>query len=212
MNNYKIIAVRIKAILFLNGEPPEKADIPDLEGYSQSLCADGAYAYLHEYGIIPDLILGDMDSLPVPLRSKEVGRRIVELPDQDYTDFEKILMYLHEKTDIRKIDVYGASGREQDHFLGNLHVANKYQDKFDLTFYDQYQTYFMVSSSTILKDVQGKTISLIPLFLATNVTTQGLRWELEDHAQISLRNQAVLDTVDINVKHGCLGVFVNRNR
>ncbi|MBT3261391.1 thiamine diphosphokinase [bacterium] len=201
-----------KIILFLNGEPPKKEAIPNLADYDQIICADGAYNYLQKYNITPDLILGDLDSISTKL----ICPKFIPLPNQDYTDFEKILMYLSTKTKVRKIDIYGGSAREQDHFLGNLYVAKKYRHKFKITFYDQYQSYFFAKKETVLKNVKNKTISLLPLFYAAAITTQGLKWPLKKEtlsfsARLGLRNIAMADTVQITFDKGCLLVFVEQN-
>ena len=150
------------------------------------------------------------------VRPKPKKGEVIKLPDQDYTDFEKILMYLSTKTTVRKIDIYGGSAREQDHFLGNLYVAKKYRHKFKITFYDQYQSYFFAKKETVLKNVKNKTISLLPLFYAAAITTQGLKWPLKKEtlsfsARLGLRNIAMADTVQITFDKGCLLVFVEQN-
>ena len=56
------------------------------------------------------------------------------------------------------IDVFGASGKEQDHFLGNLHTAIQWKDKLKLTFFDNHSRYFLADKSTEIVNCIGKII------------------------------------------------------
>ena len=116
-----------KVLLLLNGETPVK--IPELNDYEIICATDGAYHYLNEKHIAPDFISGDFDSLEnLP---KEI--EVIHTPNQAFTDFDKILQILSDRG-YKNIDVYGASGKEQDHFLGNLLTTHKEGYKFNLLF------------------------------------------------------------------------------
>ena len=101
-----------KVFLLLNGELPK--EIPNTSKYDVICATDGAYKYLKNNNIVPDFITGDFDSL------EEIPNNVefISTPNQDYTDFDKILQILFDKG-YKTIDVFGASGKEQDHFLGN---------------------------------------------------------------------------------------------
>src|SRR5210317_196358 len=102
-----------KVFLLIDGERPKQ--LPDFSSYDLVCATDGAYRFLAENNVTPDFISGDFDAL----ESLPTHIEAIPTPDQDYTDFEKILRILHNKGFVN-IDVYGASGKEQDHFLGNL--------------------------------------------------------------------------------------------
>jgi thiamine pyrophosphokinase len=105
-----------KAFILLNGAEPSK--FPELSSYDIICAIDGAYNHFEKNNIIPDLVTGDFDSIQAIPTSVEV----IKTPDQDYTDFDKALMILHERG-YTNIDVYGGSGKEHDHFLGNISTA-----------------------------------------------------------------------------------------
>ena len=106
--------------LLLNGEKPTK--LPDTSKYEVICATDGAYEYLRENQIQPHFISGDFDYLTL----LPEGIETVPTPDQNFTDFDKILQILWDR-EYKNIHVYGASGKEQDHFLGNLHSALQWQ-------------------------------------------------------------------------------------
>jgi len=144
----------------------------------------------------PDLITGDFDSV----RSEDIkhyqalGSKIVETPDQDYTDFTKCLKQLSEemKTDAKlsNIDAIFAfvetSGR-LDQVMANLETLFLAVDILDGAV-----PVYLVSSLSIswllprgrhqintAGLVTEKThCGLIPLAGRTEVTTTGLKWNL----------------------------------
>ena len=194
--------------LFINGEPP--VVYPEISSEDLVVCTDGAYHYLVENQITPHYICGDFDSiLEIPENSTS---QIVHLPDQDFTDFEKTLQFLIERN-IREVEVYGSTMRHQDHFLGNLHSALRFQNQISIRFHDTFQYFFLAKKHTFIKEVKGKIISLFPFPLAQNITLKGFEYplnneDLELGVRIGTRNKAVMDTIEIIFESGNLFVFV----
>ena len=113
------------------------------------------------------------------------------------------------------MDVYGGSGGEMDHFLGNLTVAFRFKNDLELTFFDEYSTYFFSPKSLVLENVKGKMISLYPFPKCKSVATKGLNWalkkeDLDATSRIGTRNFAVAEKVLIEFEKGDLVVFVGR--
>ena len=207
-----------KSLLFINGIPPK--NLPETEGYSLIACSDGAFHYLKEKNFLLeklDFISGDFDSHSGQDEILHFVQNdkfeIIYTPDQDKTDFQKSLEIIAEKG-LKKVDVYGGSGGEMDHFLGNLTVAFLFKNTLDITFFDEYGTYFFSPNELVLKNVLGKTISLYPFPLTKNISTKGLKWplineELEMTKRIGTRNVASEQTVSIEFESGDLVVFVS---
>ncbi len=199
----------MKAFLLLNGECP--VQFPDMEKYDMICATDGAYKHLLDRNIEPHWISGDFDSLQnIP---KEI--KAIHTPNQDDTDFEKALKILFEN-DCYDVDVYGASGKEQDHFLGNISTALAWKGEINITFYDDYGFYFIADKNMVLSDVLGKTISLLPLPVAKGITAKGLQYRLTDGElhfgkRIGTRNKAIANQVKITYTYGVLLVFVNES-
>jgi len=196
-------------LLILNGEEPDH--LPNLDLYSLICATDGAIHFLEKNGITPDLLSGDFDSSSHQPHDIEV----VHTPDQNFTDFEKMLSILFERN-FTSIDVYGASGKEQDHFLGNLHTALIWKDRLELKFFDNHGTYFFCSKDIELKHVLGKTVSLFPFPEAKNISTKGLQYPLKNEdlsflRRIGTRNKAIEENVHIQFTEGELIVFINHN-
>jgi thiamine pyrophosphokinase len=198
----------MKANLILNGHIEPEWLKSRLEGKTDIYCTDGAYNSVKELGIGIEAVIGDMDSIDSAISPKP---KLITMEDQEYTDFEKAIAYL--KEDYSAIDVYCASGKAPDHFLGNLSVGKKYKDKVELMFFDPGMRYFFAKKKEELENVKGKTISIMPFPIATGITYSGLQYPLED-ADLTLglktgvRNKAVEDTAIITYKSGCLLVFI----
>lgn len=202
----------MKTLLFINGIPPK--NLPTTEGYFLVACTDGAFHYLKEKNFPLDqldFISGDFDSHS----GKDENiyhEKFIFTPDQDKTDFEKALEIILSKGG-KEIDVYGASGGEMDHFLGNLTVAFHFKEALKITFFDEYATYFFSPKNLVLENVKGKMISLYPFPRAEKVLTTGLKWALKEEdldmrTKIGTRNKAVNAEVQITFESGDLVVFV----
>jgi len=202
------------ALLFINGTPPK--NLPNTEGYAIIACTDGAFHYLKEKNFPLnklDFISGDFDS-HTGNDENIYHEKFIFTPDQNFTDFQKALDILKNK-DVKKVDVYGGSGGEQDHFLGNLHVAFLFKDLMEITFYDEFSSYFFIPKDFEINNVEGKMVSLLPFPKVENLVTDGLNWELKNEdleitKRIGTRNFATKSTVKISYSDGDLLVFIGQ--
>jgi thiamine pyrophosphokinase len=198
-----------KASLILNGEIDQDWLEKALTGKPLVYCADGAYDKVRNLSFNIEAVIGDFDSIS---DKSSVESQLIHMPDQDYTDFEKALKFLKEIYE--QIDIYGASGNEMDHFIGNLSVAKKYRDELFLKFIDPSQYYFFIEKETLLEDVKGKIISVIPFPKIEHITSEGLEYELQGQSLelgslISVRNHASKNQVRIKYESGCGIIFVS---
>ena len=148
--------------------------------------ADGGAARALAWGLSPDLVIGDMDSLPDVERSILVaeGCRFVEHPRaKDETDLELALVHAtHEGA--QEIVVLGALGGRLDHTLANillLALPSLAGVSVRIAEGDQ-QALLARSGETVeLEGAPGDLVSLVPLGGdAHGVTTRGLAWALKE--------------------------------
>ena len=204
----------LKAILFINGTPPK--NLPKTEDYDVIACTDGAFHYLKEKNFYLeklDFISGDFDS-HTGSDENLYHEKFIFTPDQEFTDFQKALDILKGK-DVKKVDVYGGSGGEQDHFLGNLHVAFLFRKELEVTFFDEFSTYFFIPKNFELNNIAGRMISLLPFPKVENLATSGLNWELKNEEldltkRVGTRNFAKENTVKISYTKGDLLIFIGK--
>lgn len=203
--------------LFLNGQLPTQKTIIS-KYYDYIACTDGSYHSVYEqYQIIPDFIIGDFDSLNMDeLSSHKNTIDLIHTPDQNKTDFEKSLLYLSRHLDCVNFDIYGATGKEIDHFLGNIAIAKQYASSLNLYFYDDHSEFYFLTSPFKIDGCFHKTISFLPFDSATNLTVDGLLYPLESvdlhfPQQMSLRNKATKPTIKGQFQSGNLLVVIARN-
>ncbi|WP_419494151.1 thiamine diphosphokinase [Chryseobacterium bernardetii] len=207
--------MRDKVLLFINGDAPKS--LPNPENYDLIACTDGAFHYLKRMGFPLDkldFISGDFDSHS---GSDEniYHEKFIHTPDQNQTDFYKALDIIMEKGG-KNVDVFGGSGGEQDHFLGNLTVAYAFKNKLEVKFYDEFSEYYFIPKHFTLKGIKDKMVSLYPFPTAENITTKGLNWPLDSGSlniisRIGTRNFAVEDEVSITYETGDLLIFIGKN-
>lgn len=152
-------------------------------------------------------VIGDGDSIKSPPND------FIYIDNPNTTDFEKVLEYAVARS-ISSADVFWGSGKEMDHFLGNLSVAISYADNINLRFFDDKQCYFLVSGqgeAFSILGANGHTISIYP-FPSASVSSHGLLYPLDKLAldlckQQSLRNQIIAERATLSVT-GTVWVFV----
>ena len=107
-------------LLLLNGELREPAATKALARRADAVvCADGGARHAKTLGVVPDAIVGDMDSLPRPL--PRVWKRTAYLCDFDESrsDLDKSLDFI-EAAGAGRAWIAGALGGDLDHELVNL--------------------------------------------------------------------------------------------
>lgn len=196
-----------KAFILLNGTEP--ASFPDLSNYDIVCAIDGAYNYFKNHNIEPDLVTGDFDSIQTIPTTVEV----INTPNQDFTDFEKALQILKHRG-FYHIDVYGGSGKEHDHFLGNISTALQWKIGLKITFFDDFGKYFFIEESIKISNIVGRNISLVPLPIANGIITEGLLYPLNNETltfgeRIGTRNKAIGNEVQISVNSGDLLIYIS---
>ncbi|MFC7347741.1 thiamine diphosphokinase [Chryseobacterium zhengzhouense] len=208
------IRMKDKVLLFINGDPPRS--FPNLENYNLIACTDGAFHYLKDFHFPLeklDFISGDFDSHS---GSDEniYHEKFIHTPDQERTDFHKALEIILEKG-FDNVDVFGGSGGEQDHFLGNLTVAFGFKEQMNIQFYDEFSEYYFIPKSFLAKKMKGRIVSLYPFPFAENIITKGLQWPLDNvnadmTKDMMIRNFAVEDDVFIEYQKGDLLFFAGK--
>lgn len=195
-----------------------QANLPDRDFFAlfkdlPLLAADGAAANLINIGIIPDYIIGDLDSFDkTKFDIKFKNTQIIRIEDQETNDFEKNLKFAIENN-YKSILILGFHGGDLEHTFNNWSVLIKYAAKLNLCICDKSRYGIPVSQSFLLKCNVGEMISLIPQPSA-NLKTTGLKWELHSESltlglREGARNVAVQNEVTIEIEEGSLTVFLD---
>lgn len=199
----------MRAVLVLNGEPPSLSRLRQLAESHPVYAADGGAAVCLAAGVRPEWVAGDFDSHAQA--TLPADWTVLEFPEQDRTDFQKLLASLPPEID--NLLVLGGLGRRLDHLISNLLIATEIAAHKSVCFFCDNQKLQRVTPACAFRETLpvGSTLSLLPLSEVGGVCTRGLKWNLQ-HAdmgagiQLGQSNQ-VTGAVEIRVGQGTLFVW-----
>ncbi len=146
------------------------------------ICADGGARHLLDTGMVPTLIVGDMDSLDQVSqdRYESMGVRIIRHPtEKNETDTELALREAFAMTP-SEVWIWGALGHRIDHILANISLlVQGIRRGIDVRLIDAWCEVFLVTRRTILEGDAGQTVSLLPFGgEASGITLTGFEYPL----------------------------------
>ena len=136
------------------------------------LAVDGGADKALAAGIVPQGVIGDLDSVSLSTKRK-LAHAIIPIATQENTDLEKALSWAvqHHFTDITLV---GFVGDRWDFSIGNLCTLARWACKLHITVAgDKWRIYPLVKSKQFFCK-SHKRVSLIPLKTCTGVTLTGL--------------------------------------
>jgi thiamine pyrophosphokinase len=195
-----------RALVICNGEPPSRTLALRLARESDCIvAADGGANIARRFGLLPDVIIGDLDSLLPSTRRFFRTSSIVRVRRQDNTDLEKALDFLVDEK-CRSATILGATGKRLDFTLGNLSVLWNYTRRIRLTFVGDGWTALPVGRERSVTARIGTTVSLIPFGGCSGITLRGLQYPLTNGTmhvgQIGVSNVVRTSPFSVRVKKG----------
>ncbi len=199
----------MKAIIVTGGNKPSKKL---LNSYIKSgdliIGADKGSEYLYDYEIMPNIILGDFDSISEE-KLKKIEEKQVEIikfpPEKDYTDTEIAIMEAM-KRGADTIYLFGGLGTRADHSLGNIGLLLTTKNKgARLLIVDDHNKMYLADKNMSLNGSQGEIISFHALSnVVKGFEIRGAKYNLNSYDMHLLDPRAVcnefIDT-PINIKY-----------
>jgi len=181
------------------------------------VACDGGLKHCQTMDIVPDCIIGDLDSTPPEILCKYEHIPLMRFPtDKDQTDLELVMAYVCTANDTKtasSIVILGALGGRFDHQLGNLYVLmHAMQYGKDVEIRDESTVVRVVNSHLKLHSKDGKVVSIFPLTEETmGIVTEGLQYPLQNEGLAfgtarGLSNRLEGTEGHITVKKGWLAV------
>ncbi|KJS16612.1 MAG: hypothetical protein VR69_08505 [Peptococcaceae bacterium BRH_c4b] len=179
------------------------------------ICVDGGADYAAKLGLIPDVIIGDMDSLDSStlLNFSRLGSVINTFPAAK-NETDTLLAMAEALAGMPdEIIVLGALGTRFDHSLANVHLLVMAVEKGVRTkIVNQYNEISLITprESAVFEGHHGEIFSLLPLsgeVIGVNVT--GVRWPLRDALFVignpyGVSNEVAAGRVEISITSGLL--------
>ena len=165
------------------GNRPLGSKVIELAKDKLVVAADAGADRLLKYNIIPDQIIGDLDSISDKATTK-LEEWIVSNKNIQKTDLEKATDYAFEKG-ASEIQIIGWSGGRIDHTLAALGLA--FNPKISLI-----DEHFTVEAVTDTKTIEGEECTLFSLMAMpeARVSVTGARWNLQ-HEKLKMGGRGV---------------------
>lgn len=135
-------------------------------------------------------VIGDMDSIADRAAWEAGPARVIHLPEQDTTDFEKCLY----STEAPLYIAAGFTGRRVDHTLAALHVLLRYPQK-RIVMLGAEDAMALAPGRIELTLEPGARVSIWPMLPVRGVASTGLRWpigglDFAQGSQVGTSNEA----------------------
>jgi thiamine pyrophosphokinase len=206
----------MKTYIFLNSSNPDnkfyrKHLYRTKESGDKIICVDGGFTLARSLDIMPDYVIGDLDSLKDEMI--DGGLEVVQYPEEkDFSDFELGLQKALEiKTD--KIFVYGALGGRKDHEIVNIVIMAHSGAR--VVFVEKETEIYNVKDELKLSVTKGCVCSLVSFSVPCLVSEmKGFKYllknELLEPCSRGLSNVASDEEIYVKLKEGNLILIVNK--
>jgi len=209
----------MRAAVVANGEISDYAYTRRAVGECGFVIAcDGGLRHCREMGIVPDLIVGDLDSCGEILGEYD-GVPVLKFPvEKDFTDLELALAHVCEVLqNARGLIVFGGFGGRFDHQLANAHVLLQAVERgVGAEMRDERTRVVLVRDVCELRRDDGEIVSLLPMSeVVDGVVTDGLYYPLAgEQLRIGyargVSNEIVGEIAEVKVGAGVLMVVQSR--
>ena len=209
-----------RAVIFLNGELKGTKEFYHnfITPTDSIFCADGGAKYTYQLNLMPDLILGDLDSISEEVINfyKEYELSFETYPvEKDKSDTELLLEKVL-TSGYEEVILLAALGNRFDHSLANLYLLEGvFNEKTDIKIITPENRIEVIKKEKILEDQADKTVSFLPLSKKVDgVTLKGFKYELESGnftrgETLGLSNIIQKDSAQIKVKTGTMLMIIN---
>jgi thiamine pyrophosphokinase len=170
------------------------------------IAADGGANLCRRYGIKTSFVIGDFDSVSkATLTYFRKTSKLIHLPAQDSTDFEKALT-LAKKLKAKKVYVFGALGGTVDHTIANIISLD---DRCVIR--DEKHDVYVVHDTLTVEGKRGDVLSVIALSSVSGLSYRNLKWTAPQKTLppgwSGVRNRFTKSSVMVRVKKGRVAVI-----
>jgi len=197
-------------VILANGTfPRHPVPLSFLSNASRIICCDGAAEALVEHGLDPDHIVGDMDSLSQVLRQR-YSHCLHQYDEQESNDMTKSVNFCA-KMQWDGITIVGATGKREDHTIGNISLLTDYAAYVNVQLITDYGVFVPLLKSAHFESFAGQQTSIFCITPDTVFTFHGLKYILSGQKITSwwqgTLNEALGDGFFIEIDHGKALVF-----
>lgn len=212
----------MKICIILNGEIKNYDYINTIVSnvsYDYIICSDGGANHAYNMNIVPDYIIGDLDSINKSIidyyKNKNVNFEKFPIK-KDETDTE-LCIQLSQKLKAKEIDLIGALGGRIDHTIANINLLYYIRKRGikPKIISEKEEIYIAIDEEVIIDGEIGNTISILPIKNdAKGVTLKKLEYSLEnDDIEFStpLGISNVMTDINCNIKVNEGSIIIIKN-
>lgn len=209
-----------KAAIFLHGNLTTISTVQDyVDSNTLVICADGGAEHAVAASLTPDVIIGDLDSISLSLKTKfeKSSTTFIKYPrEKNFTDAELAIHYAIEQEAI-VIYIFGLLGDRLDHMLANILFLSQLIHKSSITIIEGDQKISFIQDKQTFHGKKGDELSLIPLKEdCEGITTNGLYYPLDNDtlhygSTRGISNVMTQETASVEVKKGVL-IAIHRSK
>lgn len=164
-------------VIIANGEfPTHSCPLSYIDSASEIICLDGALKNCLKNNIIPHAIVGDGDSLSTELKEK-YAHLLHIFTDQETNDLTKSVNYCL-KRGVENIKIVAATGKREDHTLGNISLLLEYMLNSKIEMITDYGIFSPATKTTKFKSLAGQQVSIFNMDRKP-VTSHNLKYPLD---------------------------------
>ena len=190
--------------------PGHKLPLSFMEKAERIICCDGAVGGLFAYGLNPDFIVGDLDSISEESRLR-FSSVLHQDKDQETNDLTKAIRFClaHGWS---KITILGATGKREDHSIGNLSLLTDYAEDVQIQLLSDFGSFVpQLTDSITYESFPGEQVSIFSFDPDALFSSKNLRYPLNNRTLTSwwqgTLNEAKSDSFSISKSQGKALVF-----
>lgn len=201
-------------LIIANGQSENKTFIKTLAKEADFILAlDGGADRALKAGIMPSLVIGDLDSISTKAKNKIGQEKLLKVSRQDNTDLEKGLDFAR-YLKVPNITIICAQGGRLDFTLSNFSSVFNYIDKAFIVFKTSTCDIFPIKKTAKFTCKKGSKVSLIPMGTTTGLTLKNLKYLLKNATfkigQTAVSNIALKNNFEVSFTKGQLLVIINK--
>lgn len=192
-------------ILAAGDFPRAKAPLAALRGADLRICCDSAAESLVAFGLEPDRIVGDLDSLS-PAFQERYADRTVHIAEQDDNDLTKAF-HLALTLSPSRITIVGATGRREDHTLGNVSLLLDYarEAPCPVEMLTDFGRFTAIFDTATLPSQPGQQVSIFAFDNSLKIKSAGLKYPTDqvrfDTLWKATLNEALSEAFTLTLSH-----------
>lgn len=166
---------------------------------------------------LPDLVIGDMDTLPQSMQ-KKYADIIIKENEQEHNDQTKAVRWALGNLDgIEAIHILGATGGRTDHTIGNVSLLMEYTRMFDLReisieMVSDNGTIFPINDTVEFECGPGRSVSIFSPDNSLKIKSTGLEYPTDDvildNWWKATLNRSTEDRVKLELSHKSIALIM----